>query len=160
MTAAISMRSTASRPRPAPLIRTILLATDLSPSATSAALYAMELASQLDALLVVASVIDTIGSVVGVGSRIDQLRGEREEQVQGIVGRARAAGANATFLVWQGEPGPTIIAAAEAERADLIVLGTHGRQGLTRFLLGSVSDHVVRHARCPVLVVRAAATID
>jgi nucleotide-binding universal stress UspA family protein len=143
---------------PPPVIRTILLATDLSPSALDAALYAMELASQLGAQLVIASVIDVV-PIAGFGQRIDQIRADRETALQALVARARGAGARATFLVWQGDPGPTIVSAAEAERADLIVIGTHGREGVTRLLLGSVSDHVVRHARCPVLVVRGPSTI-
>jgi nucleotide-binding universal stress UspA family protein len=58
------------------------------------------------------------------------------------------------FLVWEGDPGDSIAAAVEAEHADLVVVGTRGRSGAERMLLGSVSDHVVRHAECPVLVVR------
>jgi nucleotide-binding universal stress UspA family protein len=145
---------------PPPLIRTILLATDLSPSALDAALYAMELASQLEAQLVIASVIDVVAPIPALGPRIDQIRAEREAGVQALVARARGVGARATFLVWQGDPGPTILSAAEAERADLIVIGTHGREGVSRLLLGSVSDHVVRQARCPVLVVRGHSTLD
>jgi nucleotide-binding universal stress UspA family protein len=146
-------------PRPPPVIRTILLATDLSPSALDAALYAMELASQLGAQLVIASVIDVVVPIAALGQRVDQIRADREAALQALVARARGAGARATFLVWQGDPGPTIVSAAEAERADLIVIGTHGREGVTRLLLGSVSDHVVRHARCPVLVVRGHSTV-
>ena len=57
--------------------------------------------------------------------------------------------------VWtrDGAPAPTILAAAEEVRADLIVLGTRGLRGASRLLLGSVSIDVVRHARCPVTVV-------
>jgi nucleotide-binding universal stress UspA family protein len=76
---------------------------------------------------------------------------------QAIVQKARAAGADATFLVWEGDAGEAIVAAADAECADLIVVGSHGRSGVTRFLIGSVSDFVVRHAHCPVMVVRGRA---
>ena len=62
---------------------------------------------------------------------------------------------DATFLVWEGEPGEAIVAAADSENADLIVVGSHGRSGVSRFFIGSVSDYVVRHAHCPVMVVRA-----
>ena len=75
-------------------------------------------------------------------------------RAQGIVQRARAAGANATYLVWEGEAGEAIVAAADSEDADLIVVGSHGRSGVSRFFIGSVSDFVVRHAHCPVMVVR------
>jgi nucleotide-binding universal stress UspA family protein len=73
---------------------------------------------------------------------------------QALVQRARAAGADATFLVWEGVAGEGIVAAADSENVDLIVVGSHGRSGVTRFLIGSVSDYVVRHAHCPVMVVR------
>ena len=68
--------------------------------------------------------------------------------------RARAADVTAEFLIWTGDPGSSITAAAEAEGADLVVVGTRGRSGAERMLLGSVSDHVVRNAACPVLLVR------
>jgi nucleotide-binding universal stress UspA family protein len=51
-------------------------------------------------------------------------------------------------------PASAIVEYAEAIHADVIVIGTHGRQGVSRLLIGSVAEHVVRHARCPVLVVR------
>ncbi len=71
--------------------------------------------------------------------------------------RARAEGARATSLVWDGEPGEAIVDAADAEHADLIVVGSHERSTVGRFFLGSVSDYVVRHARAPVMVVRPSA---
>jgi len=59
---------------------------------------------------------------------------------------------------WEGDAGESIVEASEAETADLIVVGTHGRGAVGRLFLGSVSDHVVRHARCPVMVVRPTRT--
>lgn len=53
-----------------------------------------------------------------------------------------------------GDPASVIARAADEERADLIVMGTHGRSGLTRLLMGSVAEVVVRHAKCPVLTVK------
>ena len=61
---------------------------------------------------------------------------------------------NKAALIWEGEPGEAIVAAADSENADLIVVGSHGRSGVSRFLIGSVSDFVVRHAHCPVMGVR------
>jgi universal stress protein A len=75
-----------------------------------------------------------------------------------LVRRARDAGAQAEFIIWPGDPGSGILAAIEAEKVDLLVVGTRGRDRAGRLLLGSVSDHLVRRAGCPVLVVRAKAT--
>ena len=90
------------------------------------------------------------------GGRIRPVE-EREARalmVRDIVQRARAAGADATFLVWDGDVADGIVAAADAEGADLIVVGTHGRAGVERSILGSVSDQVIRRSHCPVMVVR------
>ena len=66
----------------------------------------------------------------------------------------RSAGMSVTTDIVQGDPKTLIIENAEAWGADLIVLGSHGRGGLKRFLLGSVSETVMRHAHCSVEIVR------
>ena len=139
-------------------IGTVLLATDLGPASESAADRAVELAAQLDAGLLIVSVIGTPPIRPGghPGPRMDQLRDRRESAARALVTRGRQAGVAARFLIWAGDPGESIVAAAEAERADLIVVGSHGRMGFNRSLMGSVSDYVVRHARAPVVVVRPA----
>jgi len=136
-----------------------MLATDLGPASAAATDHAIEITSRLEARLLVTSVVGPEGQKRdGPGRRIDQVRAGLEAGVQSIVQRARAAGTVATFLVWEGDPGEAIVNAAEAEDVDLIVVGSHGRGPVERFLLGSVSDFVVRHAGCPVLVVRTRAT--
>lgn len=87
-------------------------------------------------------------------SRLDQLRSEREQRLLAIVEQARGDGVEATFLVWTGEPGQSIVSAAEAESADLVVVGTRALDPAGRFLLGSVSDYVVNRSPCPVLICR------
>jgi nucleotide-binding universal stress UspA family protein len=67
---------------------------------------------------------------------------------------ATAAGLSARWVVRTGVPHEEIVGAAAQERADLIVIGTHGRGGLDRALLGSVADRVIRLAPCPVVTVR------
>jgi nucleotide-binding universal stress UspA family protein len=136
-------------------IETILLATDLSGASREATERAIDLAARLQARLLIVNVLEKrrlTGS--GVHERVDQARVERESHLVEVVKEAREAGVNAEFLVWDGPPGDAIAAAAEAEQADLVVVGTRGRSGAERMLLGSVSDHVVRHAASPVLVVR------
>ena len=143
-------------PLPAPLKRRILLATDLSPASAGAASQAIELASALDANLLIVSVIDPAfpGARGSVAERMDQRRAARELAAQELVVRGRKAGVSVTFLVWEGEPGPAIVEAASAEGADMVVVGSHGRGRVGRFMLGSVSDHVIRNASAPVLIVR------
>jgi nucleotide-binding universal stress UspA family protein len=135
----------------------ILLATDLSRASAGAADEAIQLARDLRAELLLVSVIDGVKST-GFDpqlERMDQRRAARENAAQALVVRARRAGVRTSFLVWEGDPGPSIVDAAAAEKVDLVVIGTRGRNRIERAVLGSVSDHVVRHAACPVLVVRA-----
>lgn len=68
---------------------------------------------------------------------------------------AVAAGLSARWVARAGVPHAEIVEVAAAEQADLIVIGTHGRGGLDRALLGSVADRVIRLAPCPVMAVRA-----
>jgi nucleotide-binding universal stress UspA family protein len=135
----------------------LLLATDLSEASSSATDQAFDLAVRLGATLLVVSVIDP-GSLLLPGgrfrARVDQVREHREQQAQALVERGRVAGVEVSFLVWTGDPGDQIVSAAEAERVDMVLVGSHGRGAVGRLFLGSVSEHVVRNAPCPVLVVR------
>jgi nucleotide-binding universal stress UspA family protein len=141
-------------------IQAVLLATDLSPISDGAAVQAIDLCASLGARLLVLNVIDVrqgFGRQLRPGtraSRIDQLRAERERQLMTVVSQARSMGIDASFLVWSGEPGQSIVSAADAEQADLVVVGTRALDRAGRFLLGSVSDYVVNHSPCPVLIAR------
>ncbi len=134
----------------------ILLATDLSPTSGPATDEAFAAARRLGAHLLVVSVIDSTALRMPGGrfnARVDQVRSRRETAAQELVQRGRREGVRVTFLVWEGDPGDSILEAARAEQADMIVLGSHGRGPIGRLLLGSVSQHVVRHAGVPVVVV-------
>jgi nucleotide-binding universal stress UspA family protein len=138
-------------------IRRILLATDLTEASEVATDWAFALAERNGADLLVVSVIDPHElrqESQRTGLRWDQVRDRRQAAAQELVVRGRPTGLNVTFLVWTGDPGESIVSAAEAEAADLIVVGTHGRGPIGRLFLGSVSEHVVRNAPCPVLVAR------
>jgi nucleotide-binding universal stress UspA family protein len=139
-----------------PQLEIILLATDGSPASEPASEQAIDLATQVQARLLVVSVLSTASrpSEAPADVAVADSRDLLTTKAQGIVQRAKAAGADATFLVWEGDPGEAIVAAADAENADLIIVGSHGRSGVSRFLIGSVSDFVVRHAHCPVMVIR------
>jgi nucleotide-binding universal stress UspA family protein len=77
-----------------------------------------------------------------------------ETALEEWVAKARAEGLSARAALRTGVVYQEIVALAVDERADLVVIGTHGRGGIDRALLGSVADRVVRLARCPVLTVR------
>jgi len=85
---------------------------------------------------------------------------EQRKQAEGLMARAaqtlRAAGFQITTAIEEGIPKAVILDAASKWPADLIMLGSHGRRALDRFLLGSVSEAVARHAPCSVQIVRAA----
>lgn len=141
-------------------MRRLLLGTDLGPTSELATAWAFDLARRHAADLLVVSVIDPgdLRRQNGrFGIRWDQVRDHRNEAAQRLVERGRAMAVNVSFLVWTGDPGESIVSAAEAENVDLVVVGTHGRGAIGRLLLGSVSDHVVRNAPCPVLVIRTTA---
>lgn len=67
---------------------------------------------------------------------------------------ARKRGITVRTVVRRGSPSAEIVALASEEHADLVIMGTHGRAGVSRVLLGSVADRVIRTASCPVLTVR------
>jgi nucleotide-binding universal stress UspA family protein len=136
---------------------TILLATDLSASAGPATETAFRLAKGLGAHLLVMSAID-LGSIRLPNGRyrhrIDQERELRESAARSIVERGHAIGVSVGLLVWEGDPGESIVEVARAERPEMVIVGSRTKGVMGRFGIGSVSDHVVHHAPCPVLVVR------
>jgi nucleotide-binding universal stress UspA family protein len=139
-------------------VRRILLATDLGPTSDLATDWAFEMARSNDATLLVVSVIDPRELPPPGGhlpARVDQVRDRREAAALVLVERGRRVGVPVTFLVWTGDPAESIVAAAEAEDVDLVLVGAHGRGVLGRLVMGSVSEHVARRAPCPVLIVRA-----
>ena len=152
--------SAAAAPAGRQRMATILLATDLSAASERATEAAISMCRALDARLVVVNVIDNRHGIVpgflpvARGPRIDQVRAEREQLLLGLVQRARSHGVDASFLLWSGDAGPGIVSAAEAENADMVVVGTRALDRAGRFLLGSVSDYVVNNARSPVLIAR------
>ena len=136
--------------------RTVLVATDFSPASRPATETALDLAATLGARLLAVNVIDPQAPRLSSGrsaARVDQVRSDSEQHAQSLVARGRSMAVRVDFLVWQGDPGESILEAAASEGADLIVVGSHRRGVVGRFLIGSVSDHVVRRSPCPVVVV-------
>jgi nucleotide-binding universal stress UspA family protein len=82
------------------------------------------------------------------------LREQAKALVEKTTGKLRASGFIVTPALEEGDPKSKIIDVAKEWKADLIVLGSHGRTGLERFLMGNVADSVARHADCSVEIVR------
>ena len=138
--------------------RRILMALDESPVAAHAASVAADLAGALHAELALVYVIDPKlaclpDSAIAPAEMMVSLKHD------GTVFLDRAAehlgGISPWRFVREGTPADEILAAAREWEPDLIVIGTHGRSGVSRVVLGSTAESVVRHARCPVVVVRA-----
>ncbi|WOD41022.1 universal stress protein [Nodosilinea sp. E11] len=85
--------------------------------------------------------------------RWEEFEAQGLAQLRQEVDIAQAAEVSAEFTQVSGEPAPTICNVANSWGADLIVVGSHGRRGLSELLLGSVSNYVMHHANCSVLVV-------
>lgn len=137
----------------------VLLPTDGSEAATGAADEAFAVATNNDAALHVLFVVDeTAGplNVRGGDERFEQAEAEGEEIVDELTEQAEQAGVeDVVQSVQRGTPYEVILDYAD-ENADLIIMGTHGRSGLDRQLLGSVTEKVVRRANPSVLTVRIA----
>jgi nucleotide-binding universal stress UspA family protein len=125
--------------------RTIVLATDFSPAVREAEGLARELARQAGATLHLVHVLPLLSSPGEAAQRLATVEGALGPGLKGV-----------TALLF-GSPARAIVTYARDQRADLIVVGTHGRTGVSRVLMGSVAEAVARLAPCPVLTVPAPA---
>jgi nucleotide-binding universal stress UspA family protein len=140
-----------------PAIRTILHPTDFSEHSDYAFGLACALARDYGARLLVLHVATrpVVVPIEGVIAPEPELYQEEFTEALHKFQEADPALAIDTRLVLGGDPATEIVRAAGAAAADLIVLGTHGRKGVRRFLMGSVAEAVLRQAACPVLTVKA-----
>ena len=143
----------------------IFAATDFSPASAPAVAQAVRIAGEVGAELFLVNAYEspgamTFGPYVASATIYDEIEAALREGAEKGLGplaeAARKAGVRVKSEVLRGVPSLAITEAARAHHADLIVIGTHGRGGLSRFLLGSVAQRVVATAPCPVLTVRAA----
>jgi nucleotide-binding universal stress UspA family protein len=143
-------------------IRRILHPSDFSRASSAAFARAVQMARANRAELLVLHVLSPVVPMVGDGYVAPQLyeqiessaRAEAQRQLDRLLARAKKAGARAKGLLVNGAPYEQITRLARSKRADLVVIGTHGRTGLAKFFLGSVASRVISTATCPVLTVR------
>lgn len=138
----------------------ILVPTDFSPQADQALDYACALADRLGATIHLVSVISIpalgvpeLGAAMA-SSVIDSMVDDNQRALDRVADQCRARGKVGEVLLRTGDARDVIGQAAEEVKADLIVMGTHGRRGLSRALLGSVAEYIVRTSNVPVLTVR------
>ena len=141
--------------------RRILVPTDFSPGVESALQWARALGEAFRAEVVLLHVLDlSIGALAGfpanvamvpaAGELLQQIRTETQQEMAKLSSRVPGA----RTIIREGIPRSVILDVAREVGADMIVMGTHGRTGLTHVFFGSVAEHVVRHSRVPVLTVR------
>jgi len=145
------------------IFRKILFATDLTPASEPAFQEAIALATESGAELIVAHVYQppNVPQAAAVGPDVydewdRNLRSDAEKRIEPLVHRARNAGVRVSSLILSGAASTVIIESAKTNGVDLLVMGTHGRKGVSRMFLGSVASSVISTAPCPVMTVRAA----
>jgi universal stress protein A len=140
-------------------LKKILVPTDFSDRATKALQYATSFARQFRAEILCLHVIEIPygAGEAGFVSEMETFRKnmlkETKERMDALLER-ETAGITSRGDVRSGAPYHEITQAAQEDDVDLIIIATHGRTGLSRLFLGSTTERVVRHAHCPVLVVR------
>jgi nucleotide-binding universal stress UspA family protein len=144
-------------------LRLILVPTDFSEASAVALRTAIRLAQRFLAEIEIfhanldpSLVLPPPADVVVRPGAFERARAEAAEQLDRAVEEVRAAGVPCTGTSEVGRSDAAIVDRARRSGAGLIVMGTHGRRGLSHVLVGSVAEKVVEHARCPVLVVPAA----
>ncbi|MBI3848849.1 MAG: universal stress protein [Verrucomicrobia bacterium] len=149
-----------TRPGPAFQLASILVPVDFSECSRKALDYALPFARQFQAAITLLHVVhvnyyttSSEYSAFDYPELMEETRRAGERQLGRLASSVRKSCPVKT-VIETGHPGSVIVDAAKKRRADLIIISTHGRTGFKRVLLGSTTEHVVRYAPCPVLIVR------
>ncbi len=140
-------------------IKKILIPTDGSDYSIRAAEYGIKIAKMLGAQVMVVYVIDNV--VLNQIAKVSEqeavereLKEDGQRYINYVLSLAQQAGVKAGSLLAKGRPFEQIVHLAKGLGMDLIVMGTYGRRGADRILIGSVAERVIEYASCPVLVVK------
>jgi len=146
-----------------PRLRRILLPTDFSGCANYALPYAAAIARATGARIICVHVVETVVPAVGyaglaepmpIADISEQLEDSAERELPRLTDCEELNGLEVEEVIVHGDAAAEIVRVAEEHEADLIVISSHGRTGLGRMIFGSTAEAVVRHASCPVLVVK------
>lgn len=143
--------------------RNIVIATDGSENTQKAISYGIEIAKLSGATVHALYVVDTssfssIPMDAGWEAMYEILKKEGEKAVSEVKKQGEAAGVDVKEVIEEGHPSNAILEFSENNNVDLVVMGTLGKTGLDRFLMGSVAEKVVRGSKIPVMVVRSVET--
>ena len=150
-------------------LSSILVATDFSLDSDAAVSEALRLARTMKASLHVLHVVDNPMGLDPLSSQVHtaaiaglklNLAREAKRQLRRGIRALGGTGITVTSEVRTGRPANEIVACARERKVDLIVIGSHGRTGVSRLILGSVAEHVVRSAPCAVLIIRPPAIAE
>jgi universal stress protein A len=140
--------------------RTILHPTDFSYNSQHALRLAADLAGAYDAELIILHVYAAPVALYGEGMLPPPAPEDHRAQLDEELHRIEVPHARTSYRLVEGNAVGEILRLAQDEHADLIVMGTHGRRGLSRMLMGSVAELVVRRSACPVLTVHTPAAAE
>ena len=138
--------------------KTILFPTDFSTASDAALVHAESLARQMNARLLIVHVEEP-PLAYGGGELYYGLPEPNSERILKMLEDVKPSDPSVpyTHRLTMGDPAGEVVRMATDENAEMIILGTHGRTGMTRLLMGSVAEAIVRRAPCPVLVYREVA---
>jgi nucleotide-binding universal stress UspA family protein len=146
-----------------PQVRQILFPTDFSGCANYALPYATAIARATGATIVCLHVVEPIVPAVGytglaepmpIADITDQLEDSAERELPKLAECEECAELKIEEVIVHGDPAAEIVRVSDERKVDLIVISSHGRTGFGRMIFGSTAEAVVRHAHCPVLVVK------
>ena len=138
----------------------VMIPTDGSDAASIAIDHGIEIAKRAGARVHAVNIVD-VGAITLTTNTsaptelVERFEAEGERVTEAIADRATKAGLDVTTSVHEGLPASDLLAYANEHEVDLITMGTTGRTGLNRYLLGSTAERVIRHAEMPVLAVNA-----
>jgi len=136
------------------VLRDILFATDFSPAAENALLYAADFARRFHATLHIVNAIEPVNYALPPETwhATDEARKLESKKMQAFL-QESYPDVETNVQMWEGAVPQVLTSAIARDSADLVVLGTHGRTGVGKFLLGSSAEEILRSAPCPVLTV-------
>jgi universal stress protein A len=151
--------------KPAFEVRNLLVPVDFSGNAEAAARYASDLAQKFGAKLQLLHVVEPasfVNDLTNVPFTLSdkQLEATATTDLEALATRFIDPGVQTTWMVKRGKGYLEIVKAAKELKVDMIVISTHGYTGLKHTIMGSTAERVVRHAPCPVLVLRAEGEVE